>query len=1028
MPNAGELWRKFQDERETGISVPRARRQFVGREDARQAYYALLAQALEQDFRGCYIIHYHGIGGIGKSTLLRQLRQELTVEETAVPEKVEQARAHVRELLQKKDRKQGAVVLQADFDDTSITTVQDVLTRFRAQIMEQRNGAMFPLFDLALLRLSRKHGRRVPPDEEKAALSDNPVVAFALDVVGDLTGAGLLIGAGQMVAGVAQSMRRMLADRKGCIRRANTEINQMSAPELIQSLPYYFAMDVNAMELPLLCVYLDTYEKMISHAEGAGRSTGFDEQWLWGRQGLVKNLGNAVFAIAGREALDTQNAEKNELFRADPNRQPDGSIRLIGDLGREDSALFLSGCGITDQNLRGELYELTHGNPFYLDLCVDEYEHLMAGGRRTLTRKDFGRTNERLAERYLRYVRPGLQDAVCMLCAMGRWTDGIYRQLARYLPQLPMEGETGYNELIHLTYVERTAQGWRIQRTVAEVLAQELSPTLYRSLADALAKTAETEIRALQETNRWDSLDILVNIEAAPITPETAAAMEARAENYTKLCLLNRARLWQERAFEQWKYLEDSARRLRAAGRLADILDSMALCSERDQVLAEGVDFAAGLGGSAPVEEYTALLERQAGYSGTWEEEVPARTEVLKLRKGLAPSPSDRAVWMAQCRLGWALYNCDEPDPRTGDLLKEAFERLKEADAAENRIFSPQTLFAAEILCQFAENILGKPAYGAGRKALLENTRKWMRGLPCALTGAEPLEELRLWQEWLDLNEEMRADIHCGLSLDGMFDLQRKVMEGLSKYLGEHSREVMTAAHKTVKGYLRAHEDMSGKEEFLIAILNADQCPLGSQKKPVLTLFEDPDFVIGCCRDLVELRTLYLGREHPDTFEAMDLLARICDGAGRYEEAVQIRREALELYERLSERQKERDRLTTSLITDYERLEWWEQAVWAQENYLSHITTLDGSAESGQRRLLELYLEWLWQDQALTEPQTQKILRAVRSRSAEIKDKRYRDRCMESARQWCLEHEHLADAELWDDAEAAWKENDGRDK
>lgn len=54
---------------------------------------------MEQDFRDCYIVHYRGIGGIGKSTLLRQ---ELTAEEAAVPADVEQARAHVRELLRKK--------------------------------------------------------------------------------------------------------------------------------------------------------------------------------------------------------------------------------------------------------------------------------------------------------------------------------------------------------------------------------------------------------------------------------------------------------------------------------------------------------------------------------------------------------------------------------------------------------------------------------------------------------------------------------------------------------------------------------------------------------------------------------------------------------------------------------------------------------------------------------------------------------------------------------------------------------------
>ena len=74
MPNAKELWRKFQNE---DSPVPKARRQFVGREDARRAWYTLLDRALEQDFKGYYILHFHGVGGMGKSTLLRQLRQEM---------------------------------------------------------------------------------------------------------------------------------------------------------------------------------------------------------------------------------------------------------------------------------------------------------------------------------------------------------------------------------------------------------------------------------------------------------------------------------------------------------------------------------------------------------------------------------------------------------------------------------------------------------------------------------------------------------------------------------------------------------------------------------------------------------------------------------------------------------------------------------------------------------------------------------------------------------------------------------------
>lgn len=83
---------------------------------------------------------------------------------------------------------------------------------------------------------------------------------------------------------------------------------------------------------------------------------------------------------------------------------------------------------------------------------------------------------------------------------------------------------------------------------------------------------------------------------------------------------------------------------------MTDILDSMAFCGERDQALREVLGLAQTLG----------------------------RNQVWRLRKGQYPAPSDRVLRMTQCRLGWALRNCDEPDLRTDGLLKEAFKRLKE--------------------------------------------------------------------------------------------------------------------------------------------------------------------------------------------------------------------------------------------------------------------------------------------------------------------------------------------------------------
>lgn len=1031
MPNAAELWRAFQKD---DAFIPHARRSFVGRLDARQAYYSLVGQALEQEFRGYYIINYHGIGGIGKSTLLHQLRQELLGAD-APPSTDTAGEACIA--LRKRFQPKKALSLQADFDDASLSTPQDVLTRFRAQVMDQYSGAMFPLFDLALLRLSQKYGKRVPPDEQKAALSDNPVVSFALDVVGDLTGAGLLISAGQTAMSVAQSVQQKLSGRRGCIRRANTEIAQMSAPELVRHLPYYFAMDLNAMEPSLVCVYLDTYEKMVSHGEGAGRSTGFDEDWLWGDKGLVKNLGNAVFAVAGRESLEGERLAQEPFLQ----REPTGPVSRITEFSREDSITFLTHCGIGDHELRQELYTLTNGNPFYLELCADEYERLIAKGVKDLSAESFSGADQRLAERYLRYVRPELLDGLRMLCAMGQWTDELYDRLCQRLPQLPREGESAYNELIHLTYVQRLEQGWRIQRSVAEVLAHELSDALLLRLLDALADAADQETRQLRklgaahragQSEPWGGLDIIQAMERARATVRTAQAMEARAEAYTQLCELDKARLWQERAIACWRTLGKKANLLSAVVRLADILDSMAFIQEKAEALQMGLDLADELGQSAPIEDTILLWEHLARSSRTWEEDADIRVRVWKLRKRQSGDAPLRELWIAQCRLGQSLSQCDEPEnmqPETaqlaekaGRLLEEAFEALKGRDQREAQPFSPYTLYAGEVLCQFADSTLSP--------VLLEKTRSWMRGLSYGLSGSESLGSLRAWQAWLDLvlGSEQRANHNCGLDMRGIFDLQRQVMLGLQRHLGKQHPETLDANWKTVKAYLMGSETVSSGLDAMIAELLQEELPaIGRAKKTELTFFDDPEYITNCCQDLANLYTLYLGREHPKTFQVMDLLSRTYSMAGQHEKATLCRLDAQDIYERLSPRQQTEltcdiRRLTSGLVDDYESLEDWEKAASVQEQLLSHISELGGNEDTEQKRLLTLYLEWLWQESGLTIQRSQQLLALVLTGCGNLKGVRDRHPYIDSAWLWCRENGELVEANMRTAVEAAWKE------
>ena len=501
MPKAAAQWAAFRSQKS---DRPRAMRQFTDRTNFRQAYYKMVNQAFREDFVRAYVVDYYGKGGAGKSALLRRLEEEL-LEATPPPSDVaEQDCLEARERVYK--GKKRVAVLRADFDDPALSSPASVLMRFREQVLAQLKNAAFPLFDLAVVRLSQKYGRRLPPDEEQALISDNPVISFALDVVGDLMGAGMVIKGVQTAAQLAQGLLPTLNGIKGVIRRCNMEISQMDAPELERRLPLYFAMDLNAMGPALVLVYLDTYEKMYSRGEGAGLSTGFREDWLTGPWGLVPNLGNAIFAVGGRNQLDWP----GQL------NQPEGDkvalyldTHMVEGLEEEDSIRFLQSCAIENRELCAELHRISQGQPLYLDLCVDQYEALSPQEQAAATADLFGNTPEALVERHSRYIPDDLKDALYLLATMGRWSDSLCQQLSQEFPLLDPDS-SGYEQLTHLSYVQKEGDCWSMDRTVAAILSAHRTSGLRQRLIRALNTLAEQATQSLSaETADIDPLDLV---------------------------------------------------------------------------------------------------------------------------------------------------------------------------------------------------------------------------------------------------------------------------------------------------------------------------------------------------------------------------------------------------------------------------------------------------------------------------------------------------------------------------------------
>lgn len=490
MPNAQKLWQDFQESAQNSGARPRAARQFIGRYELIQLYFELTERARRERFEGCYVVNFYGEPGIGKSTLLRQIESRLQTEATDPKNK-------------------PPVILRADFDNPALSSVQDLLGLFRTQLLSQVKGAAFPFFDMAIHLLVRKQGRRLLPDEEKESMMDNQVLSFAMDTVG----LGSVLGAFQAVFQVRDSVANLLKNRKDHIRRTYEEIRNLDAPDLIRRLPWYFAMDVNATkDLPMLCVFLDTYERAAGQADSVGYNAGFDESWLTGRDGLIANLGNAVFAIAGREPLPCGEEEDTwHIIRANADTgESERYQRKLDVLSDAECKELLTGCGLSDE-LAEAVCRMTGGDPVFLELCLDQYDHLIAAGEPPTPDK-FGTDTARLVERHTRYLPAHLREPLSLLAAMGRWTDAQYDKVreAAGLLYYPISDSADYRRLTSLSYVWPEGNGWTMRDKVAEVLSKGLTSGIRRMLLNILIPlaAAEREVFHLKEAEVWYALAV----------------------------------------------------------------------------------------------------------------------------------------------------------------------------------------------------------------------------------------------------------------------------------------------------------------------------------------------------------------------------------------------------------------------------------------------------------------------------------------------------------------------------------------
>lgn len=384
--------------------LPQANKIFTDRDEPRKVFWDTYTEFKENisnlQENEIKVISYYGIGGIGKTRLLKQIKTEL-LENVSKP-----------------------LQIYVDLEDSSNMLV--VLMKIK-HLLQKTYGFDFPLFDLAYFSYMDKQGKQFKQEEIESFISSSPILNSLFDISSILPGTGTIIGFLRGIDNLNAAIRNTLKDRK----RELSEIKNAEADVLMEKMAYYLACDIeNDLEgqTEPLIFFLDTYESLVNELAGMGNPLDKDKWIRHEEHGLIVNIPNTIWVIAGRDKLKWE--------QINPDWEGTINHHLLGNLSVLDSESFLYKAGISNHDLIESIYNLTSGVPLYLDICVDRY-HSMTDKGIVPTIDDLGSDTHELISRFVKYMDDDKKALLYLLSCLEDWTDDLLNDLVQeFLPSI----------------------------------------------------------------------------------------------------------------------------------------------------------------------------------------------------------------------------------------------------------------------------------------------------------------------------------------------------------------------------------------------------------------------------------------------------------------------------------------------------------------------------------------------------------------------------------------------------------------
>ncbi|MCL4322405.1 MAG: hypothetical protein M0016_00910 [Deltaproteobacteria bacterium] len=458
------------------LSNIKATKEFTDRDESKKIFLKAFDDYKNKK-KKLNILVYYGIGGIGKTSLLKELKN-YAIEENK--------KTHL-----------NITIVNINLDISAFKNPADYLLNIYAQLKICSKEFEYAMSRYFLIT------KRPISDLKNYKFNENSIL---FDIVGFIAQLFGIFAPVKLSYKLLSWGKESLYVRLGGNKKFINEINALTEKELEKKLPYYLGKTIeNNYHNQYFIFFIDSIDKLIDKNSP-------EDEWL---RELIGSAENGLYVIAGREYLKW----------ADLNGEWSGFLEqhILGGLSETDVDYFLSRVPINDVLIKKAIIDVSQGLPLYLDLCVGIYMSLEQEGK-NISPENFKLAQNDVIRNFMNYLDKDEAEALKIMASLEQFDIELFLKFAKELNiNIPYTCFNDFCEASFAIAIDEQNKIFKIHDTIRSFLNREIEKeTAYKIFSTLIEYSKELYYENQKNRTNWiyqQSLTFLQKFGISDIKP-----------------------------------------------------------------------------------------------------------------------------------------------------------------------------------------------------------------------------------------------------------------------------------------------------------------------------------------------------------------------------------------------------------------------------------------------------------------------------------------------------------------------------